>query len=400
MFKDLISYWHYGNTYCSIEYTTDGGQPVFYGLTAEQKKGEYRSLEPFGYSSVRELSEVLPKRQHCFLAIDHDGVLVKETPLRGTDDQMIAEVFAGTTTQDFYFDVYRRPGNAFVAFCRKKEVDSILKQFREEKLEVIGFRLGFGTIANISAFIPDGHIATARYFLEISDGGVDTFDQTKKEVADVAIEDVRLPSSHLIALGGLLEYQNPSPSGTIAERNTALREDQHQKVFFRKGSMLGIIFLFIVTLANSLVFSNYFDRATELQEQYDLLQGQRQVFVGKKQDIEQKQRTVDNILNGTSKGSFYVNRLVASQPESILLSKLTYQPLAKGIRPNKVIAYTFDELVVEGQSNDRDEFNRWMGTLEGFGWVGGIEVSDYSDSDTPLATFSISLKLVGGETEK
>ncbi len=396
MIDRLRSYWFYGNTYCGIELTSSQTEDVWYAVTAKKSKGEFKNLEYYEASSLSNLKTKVSGHQHAYLSVNNAHVLIKEAPYSGNDQKALSQAFPGLSLSEFYYEVLPSQNRCFVSVCRKDYVDSLLKELEKQKIHILGFHLGFSSLTGLTPFLNEPRIQTARHGVLIGDEGIQGFSQVNsKESRNYQLDDITISNVYLPAAGDLFQYVSETKTAiNFASENRALDQQYKQKNFFRKGIAVGIGILLIFLLGNAWAFNSYFSKQQTLQEQVSLLKNQKEAFVAKQQAVEAKEQIVENILNtGSSKSSYYINRIVAQKPGSVRFTEIQFQPLSRSIRPDKKIEMTPEELLVSGESLDNSEFSDWIALMESQSWVDHITVTEYGTAQGSQTGFSIRFLL-------
>ena len=399
----LATYWKYGREYCGIEHgSTATGENHITGLIAILKKGEYEIEKKFEASTPSELSAIIKKNQHCSLTVNNHQVLIKSTTANGLDTKIVAAAFPNIDLNDFYFQVMRLPDQRWVALCRKQHIHEIIKLYENQKISVVGFSLGFLSLSNLLPHMNKETVFSSGYKFIILDNqiiAIEKIKETSKE-EEYKIGDTVVNSNHLIALSGSLNYETDSGPGTnIKEKNSELAHLHQQKVFIRKGTVTGLTILFLALLINFLLFSNYFSSLQNLRAQHQVELDQQQNFQKKVALLNEKKKIVKNINdNSSSKTTFYLNRTMATMPNSVQLLGFTYQPLMKPIKEEQPVEFEKGVIILQGESPEEKEFSGWIRRLESTAWVKEVIVSEYGQKKLNNAQFVISINLKPDET--
>jgi len=398
MIEQFKAWWLYGKHYCSVECSSDvKGATSFFAISAQKKKDEFIAIEQVTANTIQGLSEKLPKKQHCYVTINTDKVLVKETTTNGNEQEIITSAFPSLSREEFYTRVYNSDGKNFVAVCRKTNVQSILEEFESQNITVLGFEIGLFSLDRLAEYLPNESILTSRNLVSMSEGQINHISELEVTTTqDYEIEESSISSKQIIALAGLFNYVGAidKSSSNNDKKNSVLEKTHSQKVFFQKGLYVGIAAILIILLVNALLFNSYYSKLSNLQDESQLISTQKEGFVQLKKDVERKEKLATDLLgSGNSRASFYLNRIVHSQPESILLSKLAYQPLERSIRPDKPITYKEKQIVVEGVSGESGEFSGWVKELEQSDWIEEVQVSGFSQSNGSSSDFSLVINV-------
>ncbi|PHS65749.1 MAG: hypothetical protein COB12_06670 [Flavobacterium sp.] len=403
MISNIKTYWNYGQIYCGIEVTTCEGKQKRFAVTAKKKKEEFIDFIYNEFSETSNLSDKIVNNQHCFVSITTNKVLIKEIGFVQDKQKAVSMAFPGLSLTEFYYEVIFTKTNCFVAVCRKEEVHLILKELEKHKIDVIGFQLGFSAIINLIPLLKQERIYSASYDLSCIENQLNSFSQNKEQLSShYQIDDSAVASNYLIALSGIFNYvTNRGSNSNFEEENNTSKTLQKQKTFFRKGVFFAVGILLLLLLINFFVFNSNFNRLQVKQEEVQLLKNQQENYLTKSASLEKKEQVVNNILtSGSSKTSFYINRVVAYKPNSILFNSIVYQPLKKAIRPDKSIDFNKNKIIINGKSNDQAAFSSWIEALEILDWTSEVSVTNYAASKTNLANFEISITLSKNETKQ
>jgi hypothetical protein len=400
----LTSYWNYGTKYCSIEHCSNAeGESSIYALVALKKNGEFEIKKTYTGIYPDKIRTKLKKNQHSFLILTGNQVLIRATSTSGNDAKIIGSAFPNIDNNDFYYQILKSASQNFVAVCRKDYVQNIIKIYKENNLEIIGFSLGFFTIQNLLQLFKEEAIQLATYAVTIADHEITTYQKMDplREEENYLLEDTRVSSNFLLPLAGLFSYECLpfNVTSNVQEANYELRKEHRQKVFFRKALLLGTGLCLTALLINFILFSNYHSNYQNLSEKYQAELFQKQAYDEKLSEISDKEITVKNILNNSSsKSTYFLNRLIKSKPGSIILSEFTYQPLERPIKEREAIELNENKVHISGDSGNEAEFSNWIKTLEEMVWIKEIEVAGFSYKSRQNSGFSIIVTLNEDET--
>lgn len=403
MKDSILSYLTFGNTYCSIEHIVDADETIDIRiLTATKKNGEFHIQKTIFKNAIESISTEIDKNQHCFLNISGGQVLIKVTSISGNDTKIIGSAFPNIDLNDFYYQILKTSSQNFVALCRKDHIRSILKAYATNKIEVIGCSLGFFTIQNLTNFLQEEDIQLNRYSLFISEKEIRRYQKISSEAEEkqYKIEDTIVNSNYLLPLAGLFSYENlpANISSNLEELNKTLRKEHRQKVVFKKGSLAGAGILFLALLINFFMFSGYHSEYQYLNQEYEAELIHKQQYEEKLSEIKEKEKLVKNILNNSgSSNSFFVNRIIAGKPHTIILTEFMYQPLERKIKDNEPIEFVENTIKISGESKDETEFSNWVKELEQITWIERVKVTEFSFKAGPISNFSMEIKMKPNE---
>lgn len=396
MLSKLRSYWKYGSTFCGIELTTVEGREKVFGATAKKRQGEFTDLDflPF---SLTDIDRYLPKQQHCFLAINSDKVLVKSVPHQESDPKTVSTAFPGLSLTDFYYEILKTPYNSIVSICRKDYVQNALGELKQRHIHVLGFHLGITPLQLLAPMLNVEEVNVPPYKLAIEDNIIKNLVSIEHQNGTTyELGDIQVASEYLLPLALLFKYTGAgfNSSNNFVEENKNLSKRHQEKAFFKKGMFIGIGLLLVSLLVNTFFFNAYFKKEQQLYEESMFMESQQKRMEGKLETVSKKEQLVDHILNsGTSKSSYYLNRIAAVKPSSIGFSDIQYQPLNRSVRPDKPIEYSQNSIVVSGESKDKGDFSQWITNLGKLKWVEKASVIHYGNAGRDLSSFSITIAI-------
>ena len=169
-----------------------------------------------------------------------------------------------------------------------------------------------------------------------------------------------------------------------------------QSRFFNEFLKYSLIFFLSLLLVNFLLFNHYHSKVNELREVTQINADSKELILELREDVSKKENMVDNMLkSSSSKSSFYVNAIMQSLPNSILLSEVNYQPLIKRIKADKPIEINKRVLLISGSSNHSESFSNWIAQLETLDWIKKININ-YGEGDTLVSNFRLNITLEDG----
>lgn len=394
MIDKVSSYIKHGNTYCGIEVSSKEGDDHYYITKASKKRDEFTNLNFNERSSVSELD--LQKNQHCQLVINTDKILVKKVPSDDNAITVLNNAFPGVNLDEFYYEILKTSNISYVSLCRRDEVHRIIKYLKTRNIFVLGFHLGFNSVNRLISAFPIELIYCSNCELEIENDTLIGFKKLNTSSQQYDLDGDLVASEFLLSLGSIISYEG-SDSALFSNSQVALKklnDEFNESLFFRRGLAVSLTILLLIVFTNLFFFNSYNDEYQKLQQEVELSSTYQLSFSKKAKSIREKQVLVDNLhRSGNSQTSFYINRLVQSMPNTILLSSIEYQPLERSVRPDKPILVKNNELVISGQSSDKLGYSNWIEILESKEWIENVTVVEYGTQSKENSNFSIKIKL-------
>lgn len=393
-----LTYWNYGRRYCGIEYGSDSsGETVITCITALRSKGEFDLEKQFQFRNIEECVENLSKNPHAFLCLTHNQVLIKHTLTQGSPVKVVSSAFPNIDLNEFYYQILDTASGHYVALCRKEQVHQIISSFKDNHIQIVGFSLGISSIQHLLPAIENEEIIASGFKLHTADNKIFSLERIEKQQTEIlySIGDTQISSWYLLPLSAIFNYPSGNYSSTNFEnKNQELKKDNAQKVFFRKGLISSIIILLTLLLTNTLLYSKYYSEYQKLTSQYEAEISQKKAYDKKLLEIEKKEEIVRNISsNSNSRSSYYLNRVIADMPTSILLEEFTYQPLQKQIKEHEPVTVNKNVIHLTGETNNETTFSEWLRMLEKNDYIASVQVSDFGYKSAGYSRFVLNIKL-------
>ena len=397
MFQHFLSYLQFGTRFCGVEHTLKGDQNVLYATVLKKTKKEVTIDTCFSSKDIKEAAGKLPKKQHVFIVVNTEQVLTKS--LKGEPSEglhLVNKAFPNIDVSAFYYEIIQQGSKCFISICRKVYVDGLLNEYHDNNIHVLSFSLGNLMVSNSVPFIEKSSILTSNALITTRNSLIETIDfiEDHKE-ENYNVNGLEVSSLYLLSLSGALTsiLNGYNPTISFQEKKNELINAFKQIRFFDQFSKVGLIFILSLLLVNFLFFNFYFKKVDVLHETSQLNLTSKERIIKLSESVNKAKKMTDDMLKSSvSKSSFFVNALIHSLPESILLSEINYQPLNKNIKADKGIELQNNVITVIGTSNNSILYSEWIANLEYMDWVERVEVLDYSDSKS-ISNLSIKISI-------
>ncbi len=386
----------------AVEYTVKEATPVFFGLKFAKKKEEWDIDQTFTAFEIGELSEFLKETKQVHLAITDDQVLCKEVSQTDVDAVIISEAFPNLNLDDFYYQILRTSHKSFVTVCRKEYVASIITKLQTEGIKVLSVTLGGLKVSVLSKFT-DHTLQTSTLEIKFDTNEIDSIVSTDNTQEQYKIEGLTFSSTHTLplAMGLYIAMGYHNISGNLDLKNQALAQGNKEKQLFKNVLQIGTGFLLITLLINFFVFNSFYKKWQNLQEELQIYTSQKEQIIQKQSLVNNKELLVQSILTtGFSKSSYYINQIIQSQPSTIVLSSLVYQPLLKPVRNKKEIEFKDKVITITGTSINKSDFTIWLRAIEALSYIDTVTIVHYGLNKRNTSDFELMLKMKSNETKK
>lgn len=394
MLKEALSYIKYGNTFYGVEYTINASKEVFYVSKLKKKRQTFDSDVFSLFNTKDSVYEALPKNAHIALVINTEKVLTKAiASSEKTTTELVYKAFPNINLEDFYFQVLEQETTSFVSICRKTYIDSIIKDYLANKCFVTQISLGNISITGLKPFISNEVIQTSNTLLHFKTNTLSNISKTSNDtrvtydINGLVVEDRFMTSTSLV----LQEQLGISNTIHNFENHIWLNgylQSRFTKIFIKSGGL----FLLLVLLINFCIFNHYYNKVNELQSMAMINQSSKEQLLMLNESVSHKGNMVEDLLKSSnSKSVYYLNSIVHSLPNSIILSVYNYQPIVKRIKPKKPIEQALKTIHLNGITNNSRQYSQWISDLEMKPWIKSVDPLHYSDKTKSLSEFSIKI---------
>ncbi|WP_109301630.1 hypothetical protein [Aquimarina sp. AU474] len=397
MFSKLSSYNPIRKTFLTLEHTEQEGKLLVLGLEIQLRKDELDITQSFTSEKLENIVDFAKTNTNTTLVITDENVLTKEVHHIGTDNEILSEGFPNLNLDDFYYQILKTATKSFIAVCRKQYVDDILNDYKSKQINISEVSLGNLKMAALLPYIHDQDIISNTSIIRVENGNILTIDQKDAHITTTYdIENFSVDNTHSLPLAIVLHSfaSQVKITGNIEERNIQLQSALKEASFFKKTLQYGIGFLLITLLINFFVFNAKYKKWQGLQEEIHVYTTQNENIQEQQVIISAKEAIVNSILTtGFSKSSLYIDQIIQSQPTTVILDALVYQPISKTIRNDKPILLKENLISVAGNSIDKADFTAWLNTIEKLDFVDAVTIINYGVDKKNTSNFEITINL-------
>ncbi|OUS03345.1 hypothetical protein A9Q86_00055 [Flavobacteriales bacterium 33_180_T64] len=392
----LISYLTFGNHFYSVEQTQQNGEPLYYGITLKKKKNQVEVEHSFQFNNLTESTKYIPKNKPVFLIINNENIITKKIENSELDTLKLTHLaFPNIKIEDFYYEILKQENVHYIAICRKTYLDELLNDYRSHHISIIDFSLGNLMIASLVHLISEDKIHTSNAIISKENNQiVNILADHSSNKTTYNFNNTSLNTTELLNFSSALSLitKTKAIESLFGDIQNDLQRDFKEKTFFIQFIKIGLSALFAALLINFFVFNNYYEKVNTLKETTQVLNTSKNKVIRLNENVQKIQKVVEDVLkSNASKSSFYANELISSLPESIILSKLNYQPLLKKIKANKSIINDTNIIIISGASSERVVVSEWISQLEIKHWIHKIEIINFEDTTTSSSLFSFKI---------
>jgi len=404
-FKDVI---FKTNTVAGLEMIAlaDGG--FVFHIQVLEKKG--KNLAPRNsFTNIRDKASLFKtlKEIKCPVILNYQG---KGTIQRAFQDSIkenftdaLNRLIPSANENEFHIQLYNSStGNSFACILRKAQLDDLLKEFIENKIDVIGVLLGNYHLELLLPLTSQGgsmqQLITAEHQLSFEDGSL-------KEIAPraegkkgdtIELGKTKIGEELLPALATAMFYFIPLP--TIINNNKdiafAAKEFSNKKAYTTLSRTL-IAFLLILTLGNFFWFNSYFKEQADTSAELSVFESSMNAYEQLNQQLKSKEEFLQKSgLQNGSKISYYTDRVLYDMPEDIQLNYFYVSPSEKRAEKDSVMRFDGKKLLIKGVCTKSIILNEWLKLLKTKDFVQDVVLENYNqEMENKNGKFDVAVKL-------
>lgn len=380
-----------GNCYTAIELFAASNVEQYALLEISRKKNE---LEIRDQQMLTSLDQFGKTNKPVCLVINNNQVLQKEIEGVETDERkLMHRAFPNTNMADFYVQITQFETRSVVALCRRSYVEEVLAKM-EGKFCVVSLSLGIGSLSVLRSFSLPDPVQTNTNSVALHAAPVLAGDAVSP-ADSYQVNGLEISGTYLLGFSAILEFLlKVAHMGNITEVNTGLLDKILQRAFFEKGVKIALVFLFGLLLANFFTFSYFFDRSFEMQQAVTHNQAGIANITKLKGSIREKAQQLETFTaQSSSKSSLLINEMIKIMPLSVLLSEVSYYPLAGKPKENEAIAFQEKLLLVSGSTTDHQAFTMWLRKMQFRDEIDTITITSFGKNSDGLTEFDLKIIL-------
>ncbi|KAA3641105.1 MAG: hypothetical protein DWQ02_01045 [Bacteroidetes bacterium] len=380
-------------------HTRADGTRNFNLIILEQKRHELRISKKASISDIQEISKEIPPNTPLCVVISGKGVLQKSIPSEiRTASKGLNSVLPNASVDEFIVQIMEGFENNWIALVRKDFAEQLIGELQKQKLSIISLDIGVMSIHHIIPILKDktSVLDIGINELVLLDNKVVAIQApSSEEISTLDIGGEKIESIYALGFSSAFKtILHLEGEGVGVDEVTQLKEEYLYNKLFRKAGITGLITIFFLLLLNFVLFSYYNNKNAELNSKLGYRQSQLIELQSLKDQLKQKQEFFDqNSVVGSSKLSYYADRLAASLPSGIKLKGLNIFPTTSTKKNDEDKYFRFDTkaIFIKGESNRSNTLNKWIRELEELEWINTVEVLPYSESNKGLGEFELKI---------
>lgn len=361
-------------TYCLVEF----------------KKEKAFVLKHGHFSGLENLHLHIEPNVPLVISLNGKGILHKpiDANLLHLDKiQITNKLFPNINFEEFYIQLFQTEKAGVISLVRADFVSTITFQIYQQGFSIHALAMGeYEVLAYENIFHQKTHdvsslITAAKGCLQL---------QTQ-------IDDTELNTYEYVAFCMVLSEFSNTLQHTDADDIKENKEASEEKLLFTKGGLALLITLFVILLANFIVFQYLSDKNKGLYEKQILSGGKIDQTKELEVNLKRKQQLLEEIgWSETSHASFYADRIGSTVPSGL---KLTYMQIhaedQQKSKEERRLVLQSGIIGIKGESASAMIVNDWQKKLEKQDWVRTAKVKSYQyDMQERVGKFELEVNVL------
>lgn len=386
-----------GKHYIGVEHFTLNNEDKVALLLVENKKEGLIIAQKDRVNYNGKIAEKWDTKLPFFLIINTNQVIQKEVSgIEPSDEKLLHKAFPNTNWDEFYFEIWRLKTKSIITITRKLYLDTIVSNYKNQKISIAGISLGICSIADIIDYTSEDELHTNTQLISKQEQQQLITSNIQERAIPYTINDLQIENRQLLAFSGVLRLimNATSNAGSIISYSETLYYEYIQKAFFVKGLKVMVGVLLAILLLNFIFFTHYYKLAQETSETLLVNKSSIEDVTKLRQRILVKEEKVKTIVGiTTSQSSLIINEIANKVPTSILLTEMTFNPLEKKVKVDEPVITRDKTITISGTTIANDAFTNWVEEIEKLNWVDKVLITHFGKNEENETAFSIKLTL-------
>tara|TARA_R110002012_G_scaffold294098_1_gene490040 strand:+ start:25717 stop:26934 length:1218 start_codon:yes stop_codon:yes gene_type:complete len=402
MLERFIKIFNEGSLYYGLEIAEHNNELTFYLSEIKRKNNELSIKKMLSETNLASISSTIRKNTPVILTLNTSEIVTKiiASPSSKNPEIVVREQFPNLDFNSFYYSFTQNDGYALVSILKKGNLESYLENISNTKITICKVIIGISEIDTIVSYLKSDVLQVSNSVLYFENNKLkDSHKLSSTEIdkpKTYNLNEITISGQSILGFASVLTFiaKKRKTITNFDEKEENLITEFKGKRYFDILLKLSLGGIFTILLLNFLIFSYYFEEVNSLKSVASFNNENKKVLIDLKEDVERKEKRVETIFSSSnSKSSFFLDQIALNIPNSLSLSSLEYQPLLKPIRESKDIQIGRNTIIINGNSNNSQEFSEWIQTLETLKWVQQIQILDYDYENASSSLFSIKIEM-------
>lgn len=382
-----------------IQFLSDGKYSCCYALLQKKANTLALSKHKTTEGNLKTILESLPKNHPIALSLTGKGIVNKAIPVpeNSTADEGFATAFPAIEKKDFFIQVFKEAGFAWVSVLRKTQLEPLLETLKQAGLNIFTLSLGPAVALQLRGQleIRQQALTFAGHCIQLNQDKMFTgYRYQETEVKQkIKIGGQQLPEEIVIAyaaafqfmLHDRLELIQADVTETITNFNTFVENAKLKK---RGGIVL--LALFASLLLSFILFSYYNGENARLMEKVGHLSSSADQLDQQQDNIAANLALLKQLnWNGGYNYGFLLNEIGKTRPRQLWLTEIAMNDYKTDQEKNE----RKPSIKISGETDNLTAVNNWIFILKEKEWVKTVKLNKYQeDPQSGIYVFNLLIE--------
>ena len=319
-----------------------------------------------------------------------------------TPEAALATILPNANPSDFYVQIYDRENDgAYVSLIRKELVDVLLARLKDAGFSVTAVYIGPYSLHSILPILMEqgvqelytGHVHVLHNGRSIEQ--LSPSDDTP--LIETKIGEEVIPIGALVSFSSALGYLAGSAASVRDNMDDVhfMADEYVQKKLFKRRSTFAAAFFFVLLSVNFLFFNHYYNQKIILEDRTRSSGTMLSEFDSLQSVLKERTELVNKAgLVGSSKLSFYADRLASGIPTKLQLTRMQIYPIIPRTDDNDRPEFAIGSIRVVGKCFEGTELNMWIQLLKQESFTSEVNLVSFKQEEKNLpGIFTVDISI-------
>jgi hypothetical protein len=372
---------------CGVECVFSDHAITYYYTILQVKKNKVVVLQSGAASALTDILEIAKKHSSAIvLSLCGKGIIVKRIIFSENDSLQLKDLLQQhlptITSTDFYAQFYKNAeSSGNIVVCRKEQVNDVLNQFANHKTELANVFIG-PLVCNALSFITSGYnrLISNTHQIELTNGFVETLSSKKEDDSfTLVIDDLNISSSQVVSFASGFSYLTQQTNYVSDNVELSKLPQAHfEKIKTRFLLAVLIVFVFLISGINSVLFFQKYDENSSLEVELNLYESKNNQITQLLDSYQKKKNLIEQSgIFENKKMSVCADKIAASLPDEILLRELYFNPEEGETEEDSLTNFMENQLVIKGNCSKSLILNEWINILKSQSFIKNVNLETF-----------------------
>jgi hypothetical protein len=348
-----------------------------------------------------ELFGLLSSNVPVYLSFDGKGLIHKMIHTMD-EGSKLSQILPNAKQGEFFEQTIELDDHQYmVSVVRTEIIKSIIQEFRDKSIFVIGCCLGPFSLHNILPYLNviDQQWSIGNYQLLVEKGHIHQTEivPAPPTISSISFGGETVSEAVIISYGNALSHFVGAVSAAVFSEDllNQYKQDFAYRRLYKSSVACWLVFVFLGLLINFLLFTSYNKKYIRSEQIYQSGISLVNTLNALEKDLDAKRQLFQqNYAYSDISLSYLTDRIGATIPPDIRLIKMDLHPpiTTKGL--DDVFQFEINQVVVVGESKNSAVLENWLSLIRHEKWLKKLEIVQYKqESIGNTGSFTLKITL-------